>query len=766
MAGKHLGETEQEVQKMVDGLLKPIIAADTALSAYLTKGEIGSISSALNGWSSGEVEFESEQQIHDLVNARLAVISDTIGGWVDELADTVSGTSEEVYNALGQILSVRGVEGAESIARELLDGAESAFAESGESVAQTLVRLVSGLDAFNSAAESLGWATQEMTAAWGEAASALMEQFGGQQGFTAAIAGYYERYYSDAEKLANVTRLVQEQFDKLGLTMPDTKEQFRALVETFDPMTEAGREAVSGLLKVEEAFTRVAAGAESAAADIARSAAAERRDFVAARRAQQEADRLAAVPSFAGTAGEYNYQLAMEQVRAGNLGVTQSGEFAQYVRNELTSGMSKALADSLHDALGFAVTQTIGDRYSSPLDQAASRYSMALSGRDIDAYKDAMDDLGRAFARGVIGAQDYEQGLSAINGWFADTIPVVDDLAAQMQRVEGSARSLGYAGLSEIGNWFGQIGEAAKKLAEEAAAAAEPIALATDAIARMGGIASGLGRGAAAAYYGFSEGGAEGRAMLDGSMGQIRTGSVISLAAGIASSILTTADAAKAAAQLSDQFTNKRDASLLLDGLREYDTASFEKAFTRINDAFIKGRLDEDQYAELFDIAVKTFEGPNTEAERLAQNFYDLSQAAGSLADALRVGKDTTYMNPAQRFAEATRQYLEDLAGARGGSMESMRELERSSRVYLGAAQDNAHDITEYRLASARAIAAIGGIARQGATIDDLIAEQQATREELKSLRAALEAGQALGVKQARRTADTLEKWDVTGMPA
>lgn len=764
MAGKHLGETEQEVQKMVDGLLKPIIAADTALSAYLTKGEVGSISSALSGWSSGEVEFESEQQIHDLVNARLAVISDTIGGWVDELADTVTGTSEEVYNALGQILSVRGVEGAEAIARELLDGAEGAFAETGESVAQTLVRLVSSLDAFNTAAESLGWTTQEMTAAWGEAASELMTAFGGREGFATAIAGYYERYYSDAEKLANVTRLVQEQFDKLGLTMPDTKDQFRALVESFDPMTEAGREAVVGLLKVEEAFTKVAAGA----VDAAREVAADRRDFVAARRAQQDAERLAAVPAFSGTAGEYNYLTAMEQVRAGNFGVTRSGEFAGYVRNELSSGMSKALSNSLHDALDFATTQTIEQRYASPLDRAASAYSMALSGRDIDAYKDAMADIGRAFATGAIGADDYARGLAAIADWFADTIPVVDDLAAQMQRVEGAAYMLGRTGLETIASEFGAIGEEAKRLAAAAAEAQEPIAQATDAIARLSGTSAQLGRGSAAAYYGFSEGGVEGRMMLDASMGTIRTASVISLAANMASQIMTTAEAARAAEQLSGNFTGvaRRDAGMLLGDLREYDSASFERAFTRINDAFIKGQLDEDQYAELFDVAVKTFEGPNTEAEKLAQNFMQLSEAAGSLADALRVGKDTTYMIPAQRFAEATRQYLDDLTGARGGSMKSMRELERSSRVYLDAARENARDATEYRTTSARAIAAIASMEREGATMEEVVAEIRALRDENRSLRAALEAGQALGIKQSRRTADIVEKWDAVGMPA
>ncbi len=98
--------------------------------------------------------------------------------------------------------------------------------------------------------------------------------------------------------------------------------------------------------------------------------------------------------------------------------------------------------------------------------------------------------------------------------------------------------------------------------------------------------------------------------------------------------------------------------------------------------------------------------------------------------------------------------------------MESMRELERSSRVYLDAARENARDATEYRTTSARAIAAIASMEREGATMEEVVAEIRALRDENRSLRAALEAGQALGIKQSRRTADIVEKWDAVGMPA
>ena len=97
-----------------------------------------------------------------------------------------------------------------------------------------------------------------------KAFEALMKASGGFEALSANAGTYYENFYSEAEKTAAVTRSVSDALAQVGLAMPATRDEFRALVESQLSLGESGAQAVAALLGVSGAFASVVPAAEVA----------------------------------------------------------------------------------------------------------------------------------------------------------------------------------------------------------------------------------------------------------------------------------------------------------------------------------------------------------------------------------------------------------------------------------------------------------------------------------------------------------------------
>ncbi|MFN3375243.1 MAG: hypothetical protein ACK40S_01650 [Burkholderiaceae bacterium] len=64
-----------------------------------------------------------------------------------------------------------------------------------------------------------------------DAAAGLAEAAGGFDKLLPALDRYYQNYYSEEERRANLQRRVDEQFDKLGISKPQGRDEYRQLVE-------------------------------------------------------------------------------------------------------------------------------------------------------------------------------------------------------------------------------------------------------------------------------------------------------------------------------------------------------------------------------------------------------------------------------------------------------------------------------------------------------------------------------------------------------
>jgi phage-related minor tail protein len=156
----------------------------------------------------------------------------------------------------------------EDLAKAVLGQVGLEMSQSGETAAQTLSRLSERLRLVNGDLDALGDKLLTLNLASGDAASQLVDQFGGADAYSAAMQRYYESYYSDAERTATLTRQLTAQFRTLGYALPSNRAQLREWIDTLingnGLLTDSGRHTVASLIGLSDAFATVTDSAKSA----------------------------------------------------------------------------------------------------------------------------------------------------------------------------------------------------------------------------------------------------------------------------------------------------------------------------------------------------------------------------------------------------------------------------------------------------------------------------------------------------------------------
>lgn len=245
----------------------------------------------------------------------------------------------------------------------------------------TLEGLAQAVDQINMAAVAVGKMRQNLVGfadATDATISALVKASGGMDSLVASASTYYDRFYSDAEKTANATRDITDALAAVGLQMPQTDAQFRALVESQMALGESGAAAVAALFGVSGAFADLTASAYEAAEAARKNAvdAAYRalQNSVAAQRAQLEIQR----------------GLAQESVS------TLSKVFALVSSNarELYNEVASAAAQSAVEGNAFisnALNAARSTGYTPDADALATAIQSARSGLDSGNYATQFD---------------------------------------------------------------------------------------------------------------------------------------------------------------------------------------------------------------------------------------------------------------------------------------------------------------------------------------------------------------------------------------
>ncbi|WP_339112864.1 hypothetical protein [Thioclava sp. GXIMD2076] len=132
-----------------------------------------------------------------------------------------------------------------------------AFSASGEGAMETINRLASALQTVNAAMDTLGNSFRATGLVGANMASQLTQLFGGDEAFGTAVSSYYQAVYSESERLATLTRQTTEALAEMGLAMPASRDQYRALVDAMDLTTEGGRELWATLVGMAGVFDEI-----------------------------------------------------------------------------------------------------------------------------------------------------------------------------------------------------------------------------------------------------------------------------------------------------------------------------------------------------------------------------------------------------------------------------------------------------------------------------------------------------------------------------
>jgi hypothetical protein len=114
----------------------------------------------------------------------------------------------------------------------------------------------------------------ESSVAGGKLALSLSEAAGGLESLAASSQTYYDKFFSGVEKQADALDAVNRQFEAAGLALPDTRSDYRAMVEDIDLTTASGRSMFATLMNL--------AGSADAAFSIMEAQALEASQMLAA----------------------------------------------------------------------------------------------------------------------------------------------------------------------------------------------------------------------------------------------------------------------------------------------------------------------------------------------------------------------------------------------------------------------------------------------------------------------------------------------------
>ncbi|WRH62031.1 MAG: tape measure protein [Fuscovulum sp.] len=256
-------EVEGPVQTALDQL-----GASTRLMAQA----IGATGSALDTFA---YQFSVSTKGLSQSDAQQA-ITDAFGKVSDEMARLILAEAEGfqriIETTTREVTTTLGGRGRGGALSELMSGTVtntvtetvdnitefvSKFQREGETAGQTLQRLSDAIGAVNGSLQFLGKTMFDVSIAGADMASQLVDAFGGVEALQSATQSYFQNFYSEAEQLALRTDALGRSFAALGVAMPATMQQFRALVEAQDLTTEAGRKLYAGLLSVSGEFAAV-----------------------------------------------------------------------------------------------------------------------------------------------------------------------------------------------------------------------------------------------------------------------------------------------------------------------------------------------------------------------------------------------------------------------------------------------------------------------------------------------------------------------------
>ena len=235
-----------------------------------------------SGGGSGTDLSPISAELQTAMNISLQSMSSSISGFIKKLGvatGDINGFTQDVSIALDGLTAEQqqakitaALTGFGDALTTYLVPEIANFQKIGESSSAALNRLGTNLGTVNNVFGTLNLKLRETSLASANATSSLIELFGGLSNFTSMTDFYYQNFYSEQERAAKTTQQLTSAFKTLGLSMPDSKSAFRAMVEASNA---AGNDTLFyNLMRLAPTFNDLEASLANIAATSATTAAA------------------------------------------------------------------------------------------------------------------------------------------------------------------------------------------------------------------------------------------------------------------------------------------------------------------------------------------------------------------------------------------------------------------------------------------------------------------------------------------------------------
>jgi hypothetical protein len=131
------------------------------------------------------------------------------------------------------------------------------FQKAGEGAFETLARLATDYTTLDGVLASIGLRFGAIGVDSLAAREGLIKLAGGLDTLVEQTGAYAEAFLSDAERMAPVQAAIVKRFQELGVVGVNTKDQFKALVDSLDLTTQAGQTMFAALMAIAPDFAKV-----------------------------------------------------------------------------------------------------------------------------------------------------------------------------------------------------------------------------------------------------------------------------------------------------------------------------------------------------------------------------------------------------------------------------------------------------------------------------------------------------------------------------
>jgi hypothetical protein len=263
--GFHHIAGDDALNKQIQGFMAQTGAIDKIIATVLSSGQIATITANLatyNRRTDGQPaefafgkkdETAGQQLTLEYLKSKYGVVFDEIDKTFADYVRNYKGKAEDLQLEIAEMAEVVAALNTVNISGLDLSALREAQVE-GEKLSDTLKRVVTVFNATSMIADAAFGAVGVATL---DARQQLIEFAGGLDAFANAQRSFYDNFYTDEEKRLKLQEQLSAEFQKQNLTLPTSREQYRALVEAQDLSTEEGRKLYAFLISLGGAFAEL-----------------------------------------------------------------------------------------------------------------------------------------------------------------------------------------------------------------------------------------------------------------------------------------------------------------------------------------------------------------------------------------------------------------------------------------------------------------------------------------------------------------------------